>query len=46
MNDLKENFSGLLDGDGHSIKNLNMTSTSDVGLFGGVQEGTIRNLKI
>ncbi len=40
------NFTGTLDGKGHSIKNLKINSSeSNVGLFS-ILEGTVRNLKI
>lgn len=46
-------FSGVLDGGGYTISNLSMTPTATDdyfvgyrGLFGGVEDGTIKNLKL
>ncbi|MDR1753342.1 MAG: Ig-like domain-containing protein [Eubacterium sp.] len=39
-------FSGVFDGNGYTIHNLNVSGTSRVGLFGQTNTATIQNLKI
>lgn len=47
-------FTGMLDGDGHSINNLTIGTTDDIknssknykGLFGKISNGTVKNLEI
>lgn len=47
-NAITKRYSGTFDGKGHTIKNLyiNDSSARDVGLFGYVCDGTIRNLTV
>jgi len=46
--DLSKNFRGVLDGDGHTIRNLKIEDNSNfyIGLFGVMQNGTVKNLKL
>lgn len=39
-------FSGFLDGQGHSISNLRINRTTNVGFFGSTQNATIKNIKL
>ena len=39
-------YSGTFDGKGYTIKNLNVSGSSNIGLFGYVSGGTIRNLTV
>lgn len=44
---LANKYSGTFDGNGHTISNLNISSSSQyVGLFGYVDGGTIKNVKV
>lgn len=39
-------YSGIFDGNGYAVKNLNASGTSNVALFGYIQGGTIKNLSV
>lgn len=41
-----ERFKGHFDGNGHTIKNLNLTSASNIGLFAYTESAVIKNLTI
>ncbi|WP_276358068.1 S-layer homology domain-containing protein [Cohnella caldifontis] len=46
--DLSSYFQGTLDGDGHTIRNLTIDNSTDanIGLFGILFNGTVKNLKL
>lgn len=46
-NTASKGFSGTFDGNGHTVKNLNIvTANNNVGFFGVVRGGTVKNLKL
>ena len=45
-NDVEARFQGTFDGDDNEVKNIYVNTTNNAGLFGGVFQATVENIKI